>query len=373
MTLMLPIKILLPIFLLGCLLSCVQVAPKKNSSRDQTPERAFENNELQFQFFLEDQGTPYFYQMGLKWTQPLSKAHRVYINGEDITLDSAAMSLNFPVPAGQRYSVEVFDFSAEGEWVSLWNKTFETPKDLVINDLILLKKNTELQAERIFFQKKGKVLTQGHSLIIKTKALYSDDGIIETFSENSTAFAEQAGRSGGAIHIEAEVGQGDLTILLRGENGGTGKAGTPWPHPQVNARAATPSIINLMGGGIPQCLVPPEDGVDGPKGNKGFAGLKGAPGGDSGSLEIKIALPTESLKYNVERLPGKGGAGGPGGPGQVGGQPSSPGVKIFPCKAGKPGKRLGDGDPGEQGPSGLNGSIQPYCVQFGLSEKLCYQ
>jgi hypothetical protein len=76
------------------------------------------------------------------------------------------------------------------------------------------------------FSRGATLITEGENLDLNLFELESDRGEIVTFPEGTSRQIGQRGRDGGTIKIKAQRASGDLlTIVARGENGGTGAGG----------------------------------------------------------------------------------------------------------------------------------------------------
>lgn len=206
---------------------------------------------------------------------------------------------------------------------------------------------------------------------LEVKELISQGGKIMTFPERlvNTTIDDNDGLSGGKISIKARKAYGDLSVELRGLNGGKQtklkEQRQPKPRdPKLNGTC--PSRVKEGHYNPKNCV-----GKNGHKGDKGYTGFKGRSGGNSGSFDIKAEQSFLSLTVNY--FPGLGGAGGEGGKGGLG----SPGgygntVEEIPVDA-RPGgcircgfksmagSKYKDGlpgplgEPGDQGKNGDNG------------------
>ncbi|MEY4617510.1 MAG: hypothetical protein RJB66_2470 [Pseudomonadota bacterium] len=273
---------------------------------------------------------------------------------------------------------------AETTLVAEWEVT--TPTDLLLDQstfakTLTLNSTVVIQAERVFLPpgtpESPSLTTQGQKLHIVANELIANESVIATFAKAQKASQDQAGRDGGEIFIKALFAKGDLSIVMRGEEGGDGSAG-----PSFNERA--PSGLqgkrgrafcrSRFSGGDPvltcRCLEFPGDGGPGHDGQSGRAGLPGRRGGHSGQLKMELALvPTADWKLSLVKEPGLAGAPGTGGPGQLGGQGGDAGIiddanACYPTQS----KKGQEGLVGADGPSGIReppGLAQQECLSIG--------
>jgi hypothetical protein len=371
--------------------ACVQLKPKTPEASQQDPGvnagiQETQNNSPHnlFQWRLIDNGEPHYYLAKIEWNFKSAHPIHAYVNTEDTQISSLVSPLTLKLPVGMANYVEMKINDPVQGLITVWAETIETPKDYFINGEVILKKDLQLKVQRLFLSDKAKIITMGYTLQITAKNIIAQGGRIETFPEGQTAAVGIQGRSAGIIEISSDKATGDLEVLMRGESGGLGLSGAPWPRPQVNARTAKPGeviCIPQLSTPVPSqtcfCAARPENGIDGPKGNKGYPGKPGAPGGDTGLFKLTLHNSTTALNLNVLQFPGHGGAGGNGGPGQTGGQPSPAGIVEgaagygFRCGPVSNGISLGNGEPGDPGPIGPQGAINSYCLTLG-AEEVCY-
>lgn len=212
-----------------------------------------------------------------------------------------------------------------------------------------------VEYDRLILKKGARFQTEGANVRIDIKELVSEDAVIATFSPDTTAEKRKSGRAGG--HLELHVGKatGNLTVELRGENGGDGEAGAE-PVASMKGAQGAPGMDWIGGFGYSSVIYIPSAGNPGAQ---GFQGESGFPGGNSGSADIQISDDSE-LSLSVARIPGRGGAGGSGGAGGEGGEGGIGGqrgdLNRFPNGA--------MGPQGSQGPVGTVGAT-------GLAERVC--
>lgn len=98
------------------------------------------------------------------------------------------------------------------------------PRELVVNEKIILLQNTAWSAERVFLGENAEVITGEFDLVIEAGELHVSPGArIENFS--SRADIDKNGRHGGGLTLRAQSASGVLRISLRGEDGGLGRPG----------------------------------------------------------------------------------------------------------------------------------------------------
>lgn len=181
--------------------------------------------------------------------------------------------------AGRSYKYEM-GFIEDGHFHSQVGISVSIPEDLVIQGQMTLNQDTMWSYSRIYFLKDSLLRTQQYSLNIQADQIISEAGTIETFP--STGSDPAQGRSGGSILVNTKTAMGNLTIVMRGENGAMG------------AEGLGESCAYRMSGKHA------EDG--GP----------GKDGGNSGQFNIYIS-GSHSLNLNAVISAGLAGPGGPGG------------------------------------------------------------
>jgi hypothetical protein len=370
--------------------SCVQIKRKNHSKADMDPtstSKTANPNESHFQWKLEDTGKPYYYRWTLKWDQSASdNILHLFINGEEADQTAITSPLHLDLPAARDTQIELKAENADRKWGTVWSQTITTPEDLYITDFIKLDKPKTIKVQRLFFGEKGKILTMGHALKIEVQRLYSQGGVIETFSEGTKAIVGD-GRTPSPITLDAIDASGELSFHLRGESGADGKNGEQWTTKQNNAPAAAEGKVHCsyfpLGGNTGQlhkvclCEILPHKGNDGPKGQPGHPGENGGKGGDSGNLSITLKNASKNFLPIGIASQGFGGAKGLGGPGQEGGAPSPAGKVVIPpggynqCRIAPDGVPMGPGEKGRDGVDGANGIKTNYCVSIS-SDRHCY-
>lgn len=246
----------------------------------------------------------------------------------------------------------------------------------------------------LYFGEKAELITEGKNIEIEATNLVAlENSKVMTFEEGAKADKGLNGRNGGIIRMNLKNAEGDLTVILRGEDAGVqshaAKKGDELPEdPNKNAIAQikaeecihaflainvnkVPSEPGIGGGSKPRCHIyqiqsgrPAQNGKDGGNGEDGKNGFNG---GNSGRLELIIEnnnlYITESFypgKYSSGSLGGKPGHGQPGGKGAKG---QGPDTTNHP-----PGINGIDGKPGKDGADGKNGSKEFICISRNFEE-----
>lgn len=246
---------------------------------------------------------------------------------------------------------------------------FTFKKDLLIKgtqdyrQLSLLAGRNELGA--VVFDDKAILQSLGDHLNIIAEDLISQNAVVVSFLENanSKASANQNGRSGGIININALRAYGSLVIKMKGQDGGDQ---TLVPGPVTEVPAAD-HLLDAVYSKKPElnqyCIADASKGYKGFKGRKGYEGKSG---GNSGSAMVNVGDGTD-FKFEILLIQGAGGFGGApglGGKGSVGGKGRGETydilcpVKIFSH----------DGPPGDSGDLGDIGDVG----QDGRREKGYY-
>jgi hypothetical protein len=214
---------------------------------------------------------------------------------------------------------------------------------------------------------KGVLYTMGNKVRIHAQTFRTWGGMIASFPEGQQSSVGE-GRSGGNLMLWAQKTEGNLKVIMRGEQG---KQGEPGDEPNESLKGfpgqrGTP--IEHMGfdeGGSTYSL--PGKGGPGNAGKKGFPGKQGYKGGNSGTFEF---TSIQDLKFylTLEVIPGEGGPGGIGGTGGEGGD-GGPGANSASYNGkGKDFEKAKDGPPGDRGPqghpglAGTSGILETACV-----------
>ncbi len=287
-------------------------------------------------------------------------------------------------------------------------KEVSRPKNAELKDLVI-QQPTKISASdfhvvnRLIFAKGGRLETEGADLRIEANEIISDDGIIESFSADSTALPGKVGRNGGNIKITAKSGRGTLFIYGRGQNGGagvsgaagfTGKTGAAGGNAyathlnvdvvcdcdrlanEIRQRIKNSGFVEVIFGNQQlyiqhlghRCIQETGDGLPGEVGGAGSPGGDGGWGGDSARLYVELENPS-SLQIKAYLNPGQGGAGGTGGQGGEGGRGGAPGnhnLDYFGnCRGATQGPNGPHGERGKAGRGQVPGNTHPMCLKLG--------
>ena len=270
-----------------------------------------------------------------------------------------------------------------GLTVSKFQLTTDAPKDIILMSQALTQ-DTVIEANRVFLTENSKLVTEGHSLTIKTNKLIimGKEAIISTLSLWSADITtkDPVLLKNSTINIQARSIEGSLDIYLYGLNGQDGLNGIELeqnagvtepaagaPGGDAQTMSAPCNFPSDHGGRCNQeqtrdfvtfCMKPPENGGPGADAPNAMDGENGHPGSNSGDL----ILNTNKIDGNVEisRIVGLGGRGGAAAPVRAGG-PGGPPGKVQstrnpcpPAQDGPPGKT---GLPGKAGSSGPDGKL----------------
>jgi|GEM_PF-5840950 len=211
---------------------------------------------------------------------------------------------------------------------------------------------------------------------INAHLIKADNGQIENLSEQQASQPNHHahGINGGNLAIVTHIADGDIKIIMRGQNGANGINGAPYPphirgesgklgkdtehheYPCQDIVTSVPRNQNQIAR-MERCsdCKPPTNGEDGKMGLIGNAGQNGLNGGNTGTLKFTVKNPTANFKIDTQIIAGQGGQAGVGGPGSLGG-PGGNGGRPHPyCKMYKGGANGLEGPNGQAGLSGVNG------------------
>lgn len=293
------------------------------------------------------------------------------------------------------YTFEVLDNASKIE--KTFPKQIKIPRDYVVRaGQSTFTEDTRLTVNRIFFTNEVSLSTNGFNVEFIVNELHSKDGIIETFPENAKAPTNNDGKSGGILKINAQLATGDLKIFMRGQHGGNGTQGEPYPSRAADGSPAGEGIrfCDCVGkhclvlannnleifsdveptGMVCTCESTGGNGGNGSDGAKGRKGHRAGNGGNAGELKVSIQdgrefdLQTYSAK-GTAGIPGEGGEGQDGG---IGGQ--RPDTVAGRKCGGNPGSNGSKGPIGDRGDLGTNGNDGLLCVYIASENKNdCYQ
>jgi hypothetical protein len=278
-------------------------------------------------------------------------------NGQTAKL---ALSLNSNDPAKVRFICRIQD--EDGNTIHQFDQHLK--KNIVINSKESVAAIGQTEVDTLLILDEGELITEGTNFSLKINNLVSYKGTISTYDLKTVRSTPELrdGNSGGEIYLTINKAQGDLTINLRGTNGGEQIYKPTRPAPQPNA---VNGRCNRNGNGC--------DGQNGLKGLPANDGADGLKGGDSGQAIVRIEEKSDfEVVYNIQ--PGKGSKGVPAslpGAGGKGGEADSvfiyvqcpTGPQFSPLDASSMncgsytvnGKRGQDGAPGAAGRDGLDG------------------
>lgn len=256
----------------------------------------------------------------------------------------------------------------------------------------LNKKTKEIFFENLNIGLQKRLYLNDFSGKIKIKNLKSNSGFIQSFSTNARAENDFDGKDGGVVQIDIENGSGDLTVFMKGQNGGHGSL---TKSPDILIKGASGARgemarfnINFTSGSLfpyYDCVAPAGNGTDGGKGMTGYNGFTGKSGGHSGTAAVHIY--SDQLQVNLIAQEGVFGSGSPGGTGGEGGDPGpgtsseddftsiskgNPTITLAKkCEPSVAGKKGPTGDPGLPGGNGVNGIKQRSCLYFADKKINC--
>ncbi|RYZ76990.1 MAG: hypothetical protein EOP05_03345 [Proteobacteria bacterium] len=245
-----------------------------------------------------------------------------------------------------------------------FSKLVSIPRDWVVREgSNSLNQDQRIKVQRLFIDSTP-LVTNGFSIEIVADEIRSEDGLVETFQEDSKASFDQPGKGGGQLLIKARVGVGSLTIHMRGQQGGDGSRGLELPRASTGADAVKGGeyACSAATASTPLCYCKSfgpnaESGTAGGVGTQGFQAGKG---GATGYLRLEI-VDGKELGLVVKKLPGLPGAPGEGGSGQLGGfGGKGRGRSRSDCRG-------SDGETGQSGPSGPAGQA----ASVGDEEQAC--
>lgn len=231
---------------------------------------------LQAEFVGEPE--PNQYQILLKWA-PFEGTVRVVSGGKvlDIVPGPNGGFTQSNAPGGKRVTYEVSFLRDGGSKFITRSLNVQVPQDVVVKGSLELYENQVIEGDRVFIMKNSTITTFDKNLEIRAKELISYGGVINNYPMDAKASFGKNGRSGGTVNITADKASGQLSVVLRGEAGGTGKSG-------VKSNALIESS--------PAC-----------------PGTSGGNGGNAGSLSVSFK-DGRGLNVSVENIPGAPGKAG---------------------------------------------------------------
>lgn len=220
----------------------------------------------------------------------------------------------------------------------------------------------KLDLDTMVIGKEGVLYGNNSNIHLKLKSLVSLNGRIATYLNGSRAKWDSDGSSGGLIEISAAQAIGQLTVELRGENGGE-QSQVP---PTIEGRSVTPDYLHGKCGDNMENTNGQCEGKKGLTGLAGEPGYSGFSGGDTGALNLTVKN-LNLLKLKIAYYPGQGSEGGEGGAGQQGGEGGKGSlVRYYNEHGGGPHriqksfnearKKYKDGQEGDRGQKGARGA-----------------
>ena len=261
----------------------------------------------------------------------------------------------------------------------------------IISGDMKLKENLVIQDRKVVLNM-ARIKTLEHDLFIIAEEFISIHSVIQNFPEGKRGKKKKDGKSGGNILIETKSAEGELQLILNGQNGGhvPGRRSLSKEERQrlkgskglngYNAVYQTfcrdiklnvPILVPFPLGSfsIPvdrecweECAAFPTPGDDGGKGFSGLPGWNGRNGGDSGSFHLKALKLSGFHLTDIQNNPGLGSKGGKGSKGGSGGRRGWNGADEKDlCDDNLPRPRKGrkgaEGPKGKDGKSGGKGTV----------------
>lgn len=229
----------------------------------------------------------------------------------------------------------------------------------------------------VIFLEEGSVL-QTEGLVVKLNAdrLFSENAMIETFSEEfaqAVPIQGRVGLPGGELKMNMVRAMGNLSVYMRGTHGGKGR------DAEVQTNIGAKGAKGADGENHEKCHYSKEaplgeicsivcdknpgsggQGAQGPKGNQGGVGMVG---GASGIAEVIVEEKVGFFDVRLTQQAGKGGQGGNGSVGGTGGAGGDAGKVVERCsKDVRAGTQGPQGPQGDQGPEGADGVLEESSV-----------
>lgn len=183
-----------------------------------------------FQVVYSGEKEPNKYSVILKWPELKNSTVRIFHSGDDQGTEIVENSFVMQNKLGgqsEKIRIEHYD-SVTQKRKSVVTLEIKPPEDIVFSGQRVLSDDLIKTAERLFILADARIYVQQFNLKIKANKIISEDGaIISNFPIESKADLERAGLSGGLIEIFSAEAVGRLKIVLNGQNGGSGRLGTP--------------------------------------------------------------------------------------------------------------------------------------------------
>jgi|GEM_PF-1596233 len=336
---------------------------------------------------------PGIYKMILQWPSAISRMQIIVNEGAPV-IKAAVNSHEETVASDRTYRVSFLAYDSLGAPMSSLTIEKIAPKDYVVDGIQSLKKDTLVEANRIFFLPSSQIISNGYNLSLITKKLIILDNsssagvpnylVAQVLTRLPTAKIEtDLDKRQSSITIQADKAVGVLKVALVGANGNDGRSGQELEqlkgiqkvNAQLNGPAGADGVLGWTTKScpkrfsvdgppcekeIPLCQKAPTNGGDGLPGEAGHDGENGEDGGPTGSL---TALIKDHSSFSLEVIqmagkPGKGGQGAPGHPGGRGGDPGkNPGSPCANAQRGSDGPVGVRGADGKDGKPGLVGEV----------------
>ncbi|MCH2534721.1 MAG: hypothetical protein MK008_09800 [Bdellovibrionales bacterium] len=295
------------VFLTGCDLRFSEDKPEIeqesfNINKNELLEISFKETDKLNQFNMEVSSGDY----ALNVATVNDKRH--YLKNGKVVIENVTPMTEFKVDLGRVDG---------GQFIAATTEVVESPYDIKITEDFEVSDDIKLFFEgkpinRLIINEEHPIVTQGRDVILNIKKLISNKGTIRTFPEGSKAPDNKHGLSGGNIELNIEKAEGQLEVILSGQNAGevTNLPNNEWNIDNLSpihcaARRLTPptsaTCLEFEVGYRAIC-----------SGKDGLKGLDGRNGGDSGNLRITIKDSEDfQLKHTfIKSNPSTGGPGG---------------------------------------------------------------
>jgi hypothetical protein len=385
------LRLLITSALLFSMAACSFKKPSAQSPEEKAAEEVIQNIEqqkfngqlssdnVQIQFLEAEY--PGSYELVITWPKDVP-GMKVSLNEGHFKIVHGANSLRTTVMHTEKHSVHMVALNSIGGEISAHSITVYSPSDLIVGNDLHLHENTNLNLNRVYINKNGRILTHGKNLSLQTNKLYVDAEIKKSntpmdlrYSHIITAVPGEVASSldqlsGSKIDITAKKAYGHLAIAMIGVNGQDGSNGAnAVAEASLDGTAGKSAEVRqdidscMKPDGMPCssqlklfCISPPTNGGNGQKGFTGGRGQDGWSGGNSGTLAVVVEDDSE-FRLEVALRRGQPGKGGSGGLGSAGGRGGPAGDNQFgkcrPAQNGAPGPQGDMGAPGANGQPGL--------------------
>lgn len=256
---------------------------------------------------------PNQYQVLLKWNS-FEGSVRVESGGKilDIIPGKQGSFIQTHVPGGKNVTYEVFFLREERSSFVKKSLNVRVPKDVVVKGVFEMQKHQTIEAERVFIMKSAVITTFDKNLEIRAKELVSYGGVINNYQANAKAPFGESGRSGGTVSILADKASGQLSVVLRGEDGGAGKNGIKLSA-FIEPSPACPGTSGGNGGNAGSLNVNFKDGHGLNLSIENIAGAPGKAGVRGGAFKSSPSQESVHPPCNFQGQDGKDGKSGTAG------------------------------------------------------------